>query len=220
MASQGFAAQGSVQPDARASVQVALAVVGSVCGTLITSALDTSPTVTLIGAVLGSAIPTLVTFAGRYHHLRAGVGIAVTVAALFITYGGFTMFDFATDRTHTFPLPPAGPKPASSAEAPQGGTPGAVLDEDGDGASSLVDCNDQDDSIHPDATDTPGDGIDQDCDGSDSEVEADGDRVDEDGDGASSSVDCNDQDDSIHPDATDTPGDGIDQDCDGSDGVP
>jgi hypothetical protein len=89
--------------------------VGSVCGTLITGALDTSPTVRLVGAVLGAAVPTLISYAGPHAHVRAGVGIAVTALALFVTYGGFTLFDFATDRPKTFPLPPAVPEPDEDA---------------------------------------------------------------------------------------------------------
>jgi hypothetical protein len=91
--------------------QVARAMIGSVCGTLLTGALDTSPTVRLIGAVLGAAIPTLIGYAGPYYHLRASVGIAATAVALFLTYGGFTLFDFAADRPQTFPLPSAVPEP-------------------------------------------------------------------------------------------------------------
>ncbi len=45
-----------------------------------------------------------------------------------------------------------------------------LADNDGDGFTEDVDCNDNDASINPDAEDIPGDGIDQDCDGEDASL--------------------------------------------------
>jgi hypothetical protein len=94
IALEGPAERGLARAVAGPHAQLLLAMVGSVCGTLITGALDTSPTVRLVGAVLGAAVPTLISYAGPHAHVRAGVGIAVTAVALFVTYGGFTLFDF------------------------------------------------------------------------------------------------------------------------------
>ncbi len=43
----------------------------------------------------------------------------------------------------------------------------AITDNDGDGYSEDVDCDDNDATRHPDAVETAGDGIDSDCDGAD-----------------------------------------------------
>ncbi|MFM7201017.1 MAG: MopE-related protein [Myxococcota bacterium] len=86
------------------------------------------------------------------------------------------------------------------------------IDYDGDGYTSDVDCDDQDPSIHPDASELPYDGIDQDCSGADLI------DVDEDGSaGGPDGTDCDDQDPSTYPGAPELPYDGIDQDCSGAD---
>lgn len=104
---------------ARPGTRVVLAMISSICVTLINNALDTSPTVTLIGAALAAAVPALIT-AGGPHGVT--LGIAVTAVALFVTYGGFTVFDYATDRPKTFPLPEAVPEPDENAQNETGGT--------------------------------------------------------------------------------------------------
>ncbi len=42
-----------------------------------------------------------------------------------------------------------------------------ATDEDGDGYDSLVDCDDTNAAVHPDAEETAGDGVDSNCDGAD-----------------------------------------------------
>jgi len=75
------------------------------------------------------------------------------------------------------------------------------------------DCDDEDQSLNPAATDVCEDGTDQDCDGADEVC-----PVDNDNDGYSPPEDCDDSDGGVHPGAWDTPG-GDDLDCDGDHGA-
>ncbi len=90
-----------------------------------------------------------------------------------------------------------------------------LIDADGDGVSSDSDCDDQDATVFPGASEVPYDGIDQDC--------AAGDLVDVDADGFDAQqvggADCDDGDGGVNPDASDSVGDGIDNNCDRIDGV-
>ena len=86
-------------------------------------------------------------------------------------------------------------------------------DNDGDGYALSVDCDDDDASIHPGATEIPYDFIDQDCDGADlNDVDEDGYVAEEAG-----GDDCDDTLDSVYPGADEVAYDAIDQDCDGAD---
>jgi hypothetical protein len=96
------------------------------------------------------------------------------------------------------------------------------VDEDGDLYAAGFDCDDQDPSVNPGATEIPGNGIDDDCDASTpDEVDTDsattptdtGVPIDDDEDGWSANEDCNDNDASVFP-GQDEICDDIDQDCD------
>jgi hypothetical protein len=111
-------------PLGRPSIQIALSIVGSVCGTLVSGAVGTSPTGQLIAAALGASIPTLITVVGPGHGVRAGAGVAVTALAVLVTYGGATARDFATDSPATFPLIPGVASPGPGSEEHGQSNPG------------------------------------------------------------------------------------------------
>jgi len=96
---------GSTQTPSNA-VPIALAVLASVCGTLVSAALGLSPTLKLVGAALGAAIPPLVVSAGRFRPLRVATAVLIAIGALFVTYSGITLSDYAIQReASTFPIP-------------------------------------------------------------------------------------------------------------------
>ncbi len=104
-------------------------------------------------------------------------------------------------------------------------------DVDGDVfEADMGDCNDDDATIYPGATEVPDDGIDQDCNGTDLHLNTY--YMDSDGDGygnpdesvsetvqpegyVTDNTDCDDTDANVYPGAGEVPGDGIDQNCDG-----
>jgi len=118
---------------ARPSTQIAVSILASVCGTLVTGAAGTSAAGQLVGAALGAAVPTLISVVGPSHEFRAGAGLAITALALLVTYGGAAARDYATDSPATFPLPPG-------VSAPNSGERKARPDDDGGKASPITDA--------------------------------------------------------------------------------
>jgi hypothetical protein len=82
-----------------------------------------------------------------------------------------------------------------------------VLDRDRDGENRPSDCDDGNAGIRHGVVDVPDDGIDQNCDGADAV------NLDRDRDGENRPGDCNDADPAINHGAKDIPGNAIDEDC-------
>lgn len=138
---------------------------------------------------------------------------AVNPAALDDSCDGLDQNCDGVDNDAAAPVPPTGASTCGGVDVD--GDSVMDLNEAGD----IVDCNDNDASVYPGATEIPYDGIDQDCSGSD--------LTDVDGDGfaatAVGGTDCDDMNSAVNPDAAEILDDGIDQNCipedDVSDGV-
>lgn len=93
--------------------EIVLATVGGAIGTLITGEFE-SAEARLIGAILGAAVPALVTALVQRQRpwlatLAAGVG--VTAAAVALNYVSFTTANYVNAQPATYPLPQALPPP-------------------------------------------------------------------------------------------------------------
>ncbi len=85
-----------------------------------------------------------------------------------------------------------------------------IIDEDGDGWNSSIDCDDTNASVNGAATEIANNGIDEDCDGMDLVT-----AVDLDNDGFTNDVDCDDNNSNINPAQAEIANSGFDENCDG-----
>lgn len=143
--------------------RVFLSMIAATCVTLITNALDTSPTVSLVGATLAAAVPALITAGGPY---GIGLGVGVTAAALGATYLGFTAVDVAADRPLTFPAPQKVEEPLVDGETtPSTGdvsVPDVIGKQYADAQAELTEANLNVDSEEVDSDEEPGTVVEQD----------------------------------------------------------
>lgn len=82
-----------------------------------------------------------------------------------------------------------------------------AVDQDGDGFTADIDCDDNNSNVNPDQMETPYNGLDDDCD----PLTPDDDL---DGDGFLLADDCDDTNPDINPDQLEEPYNGLDDDCD------
>lgn len=104
----------------KATNALSLSILAAISGGLLANALTSSPTARVFGTILGAAVPQLITQVGPGHRLRATLAFLVTAVALFVAYGGFTLFAFASDRPSVVPLPSILPNPAGDGPSVNG----------------------------------------------------------------------------------------------------
>ena len=106
-------------PQPHTAGKLTFAIVAAIAGTVLASALNGSPQFRLAAAVVGSAVPAFVTEPGRHQRARVTAAVVLLACALFVTYGGATLFSYVTDHPAIYPVPPAlRPPPHHATPAP------------------------------------------------------------------------------------------------------
>lgn len=93
------------EAQARKVRQLSLSILAAIVGTVITSALNGPPQLRLVAAAVGAAVPAFVTEPGRHQRERVVAATLLMAIALGVTYGGATLFSYATNRSAIFPTP-------------------------------------------------------------------------------------------------------------------
>ena len=85
--------------------KLSLAILAAIAGTVLASALNGSAQLRLAAAALGSAVPAFMTEPGRHQRARVTAAVVLMATALFVTYGGATLFSYVTDHGAVYPVP-------------------------------------------------------------------------------------------------------------------
>ena len=94
----------------RPATRLGLSVTAAVSGTVVASMLNVPPRFRIAAAVVGAALPAFMTEPGRFQRQRVLAAGLLTVAALFVTYGGTTAFSLLTGK----PVVYVGHRPATA----------------------------------------------------------------------------------------------------------
>ncbi|WP_410609709.1 hypothetical protein [Amycolatopsis sp. lyj-109] len=79
-----------------ASIGLGLSIVGAVCGTALSTLVTESGPGRLVALCLGAAIPPFISTVGRWRPVRATLGLLITVVAALVTYSGAAGVTVAT----------------------------------------------------------------------------------------------------------------------------
>jgi hypothetical protein len=96
----------------RPAARLGLSVIAAISGTVVASVLNVPPQFRIATAAAGAALPAFMTEPGRFQRQRVWAASLLTMAALFVTFGGSTAFSYLTGTSSLYLGPPvtaAGP---------------------------------------------------------------------------------------------------------------
>jgi hypothetical protein len=91
----------------RPAARLGLSVIAAIAGTVVASALNVPPQFRIATAAAGAALPAFMTEPGRFQRQRVWLATVLTMAALFVTYGGTTAFSYLTGTRSVYLARPA-----------------------------------------------------------------------------------------------------------------
>jgi len=86
----------------RSAARLGLSVTAAISGTVVASVLNGAAQFRIAAAVVGAALPAFMTEPGRFQRQRIMAASILTVAALFVTYGGTTAFSYFSGKPSVY----------------------------------------------------------------------------------------------------------------------